>query len=155
MSIKPTDLQQPRLLDSAFVWDEVLADFVTAYRTDFRRQKTVTPVSAILFNSAALAYTSPVFQVAGYRDLLLLINLDVTLAPTDIRIDLQFSDDQANFHKYMIGPFGDLRYEDSAGDLKESLNAPILAPYMRIYVLSSGCDANNTFLLTLKTILTT
>jgi len=52
----------------------------------------------------------------------------------------------------MNGPFGDLRYEDSAGAKQEAVIGKVVAPYMRIHVVSSGCDGTNTFTLTAKAI---
>lgn len=117
-------------------------------------QKVQTLVSAVVFNSAAEAYTSASVDCSGYRKFLLEINLDVTLAPTDINIQVQFSDDDVTFYNFMNGPFGSLLYEDSAGDKLACVSGDCLAQYIRVYVLSSGCDASNTFLLTCKLILT-
>lgn len=121
---------------------------------DLTKQASSTPVSAVLFDSAAEAYTSASINCSGYRKFLLEINLDVTLAPTDIQIFVQFSDDNTTFYNYMNGPFGCLLYEDAAGDKLECVSGDCLAAYIRIYVLSSGCSATATFLLTCKLILT-
>lgn len=150
MGQKRPEIKYETLPEAAYIYDERDQKRVLAYRTDYRRQKTVLFVDEVLFNSANETYTSEPFECAAYRDLLLLINLDVTGAPTDIYIDVQFSDDRANWYKYMRGPFGDLRYEDAAGDKKESLDCPVLAPWMRIYVVSSGCAADATFKLSVK-----
>ena len=109
-----------------------------------------TFVNAVTFAAADEAYTSPSFKCADYSEFLLLINLDVTGAPTDIYANIEFSDDNSNFFKYMLGPFGDLRYEDTAGDKKECLLIPVLAPYVRVQLVSSGCAGGATFLMTVK-----
>jgi hypothetical protein len=82
-----------------------------------------------------------------------LVNLDVTGAPTDIVIAVQFSDDRVTWFNYVIGPFGDLRYEDAAGDKKECLDFPILAPFMRLYLVATGSGPGATFLMTCKVVL--
>lgn len=152
MPEKQSDLVQPLLVETALVWNDTTGKWEIAYRTDFRRQRTITLVDKILFNSSGQAYTSDIINCAAYRNLLLLINLKVTGAPTDIVIDTKFSDDRANFFKYMRGPFGDLRYEDSAGDKMECIDGPILASYMQLMLTSSGCDGSKTFLMTIKAV---
>ena len=116
-------------------------------------QKVSTPVDAVLFDSTAEAYTSASVDCSGYRKFLLEINLDVTLLPTDINIQVQFSDDDSTFYDFTDGPFGSLMYEDGAGDKKQAVSGECLARYIRIYVLSSGCTASATFLLTCKLVL--
>lgn len=153
MSDKKPEREQPVLSDAALIWDSSTGKFELAYRTDYKRQKTILPVDNILFNSANQIYTSKTIYCAAYRNFLLLIDLDVTGAPTDIVIDVKFSDDKATWYKYMRGPFGDLRYEDSAGDKKECLDGIILSPYMQIKLTSAGCDGAKTFLMAVKAIL--
>lgn len=153
MTFKDLPVKQARLPEAALVWDNSDHEFVTAFRTDFKRQKTIILINAITFNAVTTSKSSTIFEVRPYRNGLLLINLDVTGAPTDILFDLEFSDDQVNWFKYIIGPFGDLRYEDAAGDKKECLNFPILAPFMRLSATARGTDASKTFLITAKSIL--
>jgi len=145
--------QQARLLESAQVYDESDHEWVLAFRTDFKRQKTITPIEAITFNDSTTTYTSSSFDVRPYCNGLLLINLDVTGAPTDIVFYLEFSDDNANWYIYVIGAFGDLRYEDGAGDQMECLDFPILAPFLRLRAVATGTDAVKTFLITAKAVL--
>lgn len=121
---------------------------------DLTKQAVSTPVVAVVFDSAAEAYTSAAVDCSGYRKFLLEMNVDVTLVPTDLNIQVQFSDDNSTFYNYMNGPFGSLLYEDSAGDKLECVSGECLAQYIRLYVLSSGCDATNKFTLTAKLILT-
>jgi len=153
MSFDKSSIKVARLPEIAFIYNENSHEWETAYRKDFKRQRTITPINAILFDDTAETFTSEIFAVSPYSTGLLLINLDVTSAPTDIYFNIEFSDDMINWFKYMIGPFGDLRYEDAAGDKKECLDFPILAPYLRVYAVSSNCDASNTFLITAKIIL--
>jgi hypothetical protein len=51
----------------------------------------------------------------------------------------------------MIGPWGDLRYIDA--DKKECLDFPIIAHYMRLRAVSSGCSSSNYFTVTVKAVL--
>ena len=116
-------------------------------------QTTHTFVDGVVFNATDEAYTSAAFDVSDYRKFSLLIDLAVALAPTDIVIRVQFSDDDVTYYNLMNGPFGDLRYEDTAGDKLEAVVGKVMAAYMKVYVLSSGCDGTNTFTLTVKAVL--
>lgn len=131
------------------IWDERDSEWKVAYEARVRRIESVKFVDAVTFNSAAQAYTSKSFECAAFRAFTLMIDLDVTNAPTDIRIDVEFSHDGINFYKHMDGPFGSLMYEDSAGDKKECVIGRLTANWMRIYVLSSGCSASATFTLSI------
>lgn len=131
--------------ESIQLWDERDLKWKLAYEARVRRLETVQFVKGVLFDSAAETYTSDSFECAPYKEFLLLIDLDVTGAPTDIRIDVEFSHDNVNFFKLMDGPFGSLMYEDSAGDKKEAVSGKIIAHWMRIYVVSSGCTSSLTF----------
>jgi len=146
-------IKQARLPESAQVWDSSDHQFVEAFRKDFKRQKTIKLIDAVTFNAVTTTKTGNLFEVPAYANGLICVDVDVTGAPTDILIDIQFSFDRTKWFKYMIGAFGDLRYEDGAGDLKECLNLPILAPYMRAYVVATGTDASKTFKLSVYAIL--
>ncbi len=139
MSIKEKERESIQL------WDERDLKWKLAYEARVRRLETVKFVKDVLFDSAAETYTSNSFECAPYKEFLLLIDLDVTGAPTDIRIDVEFSHDNVNFFKLMDGPFGSLMYEDAAGDKKEAVSGKIIAHWMRIYVVSSGCTSSLTF----------
>ncbi|HDZ62617.1 MAG TPA: hypothetical protein ENH40_05685 [Nitrospirae bacterium] len=154
MSDEKAPPAQPLLPEAAFVWVGGKEKWEIAYRTDYRRIKTITFVDNILFDTANEIYTSVIVKCAPFRNFMLLIDLNVTGAPTDIVIDVKFSDDRANFYKYMLGPFGDLRYEDTAGDKMECINGPIIAQYMQLKLTSSGGSGGNTFQMTVKAILT-
>ena len=127
------------------IWDERDLKYRLAYEARVRRLETFEFVKAVLFDSTAEVYTSKSFECAPYKEFLLMIDLDVTGVPTDIQIWVEFSHDNVNFFKLMDGPFGSLMYEDSAGDKKEAVSGKIIAGWMRLYVVSSGCDATNTF----------
>jgi len=117
------------------------------------QQKIHTFVDAVVFNSPDEDYTSASRDVSDYRDFAILIDLAVASAPTDIVIRVQFSDDNIKYYNLMNGPFGDLRFEDSAGDKLEAVVGKAMSKHMKVYVLSSGCDGSNTFTLTVKVIL--
>ena len=131
--------------ESIQIWDERELKYKLAFEARFRRLETVEFVKAVLFDSAAETFTSKEFECAPYKEFSLLVDVDVTGVPTDIQIWVEFSHDNVNFFKLMDGPFGSLMYEDTAGDKKECVSGKIIAHWMRIYVVSSGCDAGATF----------
>jgi len=132
-----------------YVIEKKLTDILAAAEK-LHSQAIHTFVNAVVFDTADETYTSASLDVSEYRNFTILLDLAVTLAPTDIVIRVQFSDDDSTFYNLMNGPFGDLRYEDTAGAKVEALTGRIIASYMRIYVVSSGCDATNKFTLTVK-----
>ena len=154
MGTKPKDLEIPQLSDIALIWDNEDNDWVIGYRKDFAKHKTHRFVDNVTFDATDEAYTSDPFECAGYDKFLLLINLDVIDTPTDIVIAVEFSDGEATWYKYMRGPFGDLRYEDDAGDKKECIDGVVRAKQMRVVLTSSGCSGTNKFRVTIKAILT-
>lgn len=110
----------------------------------------VTPVNNEVFDNVQATYTSAEVNSAGYRKFLLRIILGVTLAPTDIKINVQFSQGGATFENYTRGPFGSLMYEDTAGAKSECIEGDIVGDRMRINVVATGTDATNKFTLTCK-----
>lgn len=132
--------------------------------TDFGRDPIIpklhsqaihTLVDAVVFNSTDETYTSASIDVSAYRFFSVLLDLAVADAPTDIVVRVQMSDDDSTWRNFMNGPFGDLRYEDAAGAKNEAIHGPLSAPYMRFYIVSSGCTATKTFTLTAKAVVTT
>ena len=147
-----TDLPSQDLRDSIQVLDQDENDFTKCWLTACKRLKTKKLIDAITFNDVIASYTSASFFCEPYRKFALLIDLDVTLAPTDIVISVEFSDDNAKWYKYMNGFFGDLRYEDSAGDLLEAVLGELRSSYVRLKAVATGTTATATFKLTAKLI---
>lgn len=153
MQAKPADLKQARLPESAQIFDESDGEWVLAFRKDFKRQKTITLIDNITFDASTTSKNGNLFEVRPYSMALILVDLAVTDTPTDIVISLEFSHDRISWFKYMIDAWGDLRYEDAAGDKKESLDIPILAPYMRAKAVATGTDGTHKFTLNLTAVL--
>lgn len=133
-----------------------MTDFGTRPAADVTlegEQETITLVDGVVFDVDAETYTATGVDVSDYRDFLLLIDLAVVGAPTDLQIQVRFSDDDSKYRQYMNGPFGDLRYEDAAGAKAEAIHGKCLGPYMDIHVISTGCDGSKTFTLTVKAVL--
>lgn len=124
------------------------------YLDEITEQVIHTFVDTVVFDTTNETYTSTGYDCVEYRHFLLLITLGVTNNPTDIQIQVRFSDDDTTYYRLMLGPFGDLRFEDTAGNKFEALYGMCIAPWMDIHVISSGCDANKKFTLTVKAVLT-
>ena len=143
MKNKPTDLKMLKLNETALIWDDSRQEFVTAYRRDFKRVQTINFINGVSFDDTAEAFTSQPFDCSAYANGLLFINLDFIESPTHIIFTVQFSNDGQNYFNYAQGPFSDLRYVLAQADLKECLYFPVLANYIKLYALSSGCSSSN------------
>lgn len=130
---------------------EAKQDTIITTLENKRLNRTVTTaIDAQVFDNVTTTVTSSTIDLASYREFLLLIDLAVADAPTDIVIEVLVSDDDKTYYKYMRGPFGDLRYEDSAGDLTEAIGDKAPARYMQIKATATGTDATKKFTLTVK-----
>lgn len=116
-------------------------------------QAVIRLFTAAVFETDPKSWATTGKEVADYRKFALLIDLAVTGSPTDVVLSVEFSDDGTIFYKFMNGPFGDLRYESTAGDKLEAVFGEIMAPYMRLTATSTGCDGSNKFTLTVKIVL--
>ncbi|KKN33016.1 hypothetical protein LCGC14_0807850 [marine sediment metagenome] len=153
MTFKDLPVKQARLPESAQIWDNSDHQFITAYRKDFKRQKTIKLINAITFNDVTTSKTGISFEVPAYANALILIKNDVTNSPTDFLITIQFSDNNVDWYDYVMGPFGDLRYVTAQGDLNQCLELPVLAPFMRAKIVATGTTSSATFKITLKALL--
>ena len=118
------------------------------------KQVLFTPVDAVVFDDDPTTYTSAEIDCNGYRKFLLRIILAVTDTPTDIKINVQFSQEGDTYENYTRGPFGSLMYEDSAGAKAECIEGECLGAKMKINVVATGTTAVHKFTLTCKVILT-
>jgi len=105
---------------------------------NYARIKCVKLIDNQTFNAALTSYTSSSIRCDAHRYFALLIDLDVTGAPTDIVFSVWFSHDNTTFFKYMNGPFGDLRYEDAAGDKLEAIHGDISGKYVKLTAVATG-----------------
>jgi hypothetical protein len=145
MGKNPAAPLQPRLPESAAVYDTTEKEFEVAYRKDFKRHRCIVLIDNITFNATTTTHTSKVIEIPAYAMALIAIKLAVTLAPTTISINVEFSCDGQNWYKYMRGPFGDWIYDDAGGAKTECLDIPILAKYMRTRAVAVGTSAINKF----------
>lgn len=118
------------------------------------KQTTNTFFNALAFPATAKVSATS-FYCESYDELLVEVYMpDTTGAPTDMLIDLEWSDDNVTFYKYMQDFWGDLRWEDTGAPYTECLTVPVRAPYIRFSATSAGADASNYFTLTVKGIFT-
>lgn len=144
------DVCQPEILDTGRVLDQDSNTWISGFQNFYKTQVTETFINNLVFDDSLTSKLSEKFLCAAFRKFTLLIDLAVTLTPTDILIEIFVSDDGSNFYKLMNGPFGDIRYEDSAGDKMEAIQGEINAPYMKVKATATGTDATNKFTLTAK-----
>lgn len=119
--------------------------------SDFTKPKTV--IDNVTLDDSPTSTTSASVKCEGYSRFMLFLDVDSTLAPTDVLFEVELSPDGTNWHKYVIGPFGDLRYEDTltASGLLESLSGECAgATHWRIKATGTGTDASNSFAITAK-----
>lgn len=145
------EITEIETLDTARIRDGDEGEWEAGYLMVYRRLKTVKFVDYIVFNNTTTTYTSNKFLSVPYSKFLLLIDLAVANAPTDLLIEIEMSDGGGTWYKYMAGPFGDLRYEDAAGNKKECIDGDVRAHYFRIKITATGTDATNTFTLSVRT----
>lgn len=151
--LKFPPVKEAHLPESAQIWDVVRKEFVTAYRSDFKRQRVISLIDSIALDAAPTSKTGSGFSVAPFKSALILIDVAITGAPTDVLFSIEFSPNKILWYKYMIGPFGDLRYEDAAGTKAEALDIPILAPFMRAKAVATGTDGSKIFTVAVTAIL--
>ena len=135
--------------ESGMVWDDRDQRYKPAYETALRRLETVRFVEERRFDSADEEHTSDKFECAAFRDFLLYMDIDVTGTPTNITISVEFSPEGDRWFTLTDGPFGSLIYVSAQGDKKECIHEKTFAHWMRVKVVSAGCDVNNTFLVSI------
>jgi len=113
-----------------------------------RRTACDLHLSGIVFNNVLTTATSTAVFCRHFHEFNLMLGITIALAPTDILFSVLFSFDNVTYYKYMNGPFGDLRYEDSAGAIAECISGPIIANWIKLKAVATGTDATNTFTVT-------
>jgi len=140
-------MEKPKIADSAEIYYERENTWRSGWQQNYKRIRTVTLINNITFDNNTTSITSDAFYCEPYSKFSLLTNLEVSGTPTDILIEIETSDDQANWYKLMNGPFGDLRYEDAGGAKKESIQGEIRAHKIRIKATATDTTAVNKFTL--------
>lgn len=146
----PCQLEECCRFDTCDILDQRESEWVRGYETRFRRNRVILFVDNVTLDNVTTSYTSKSFFCQPYQLFSLLCDLAAANTPTDLLIEVEFSDDDTNFYKLMNGPFGDLRWEDTALPVKEEIQWAIRAAYVRIKITGTGTTAVNTFTATIK-----
>ncbi|MFQ5858981.1 MAG: hypothetical protein ACE5LU_25555, partial [Anaerolineae bacterium] len=113
-----------------------------------------TLVNAVRLDDSPTSYNSANMDVDGYRGAWVLIDVDSTLTPTDVRFLAQFSDDGGTtYWDYEEGLWASLYFEDqdTASGVKKVFDLPLEGiDDWRIRVVATGTNATNYFDVTVK-----
>lgn len=112
------------------------------------RSAVVTLLDAVVFNDVTTTDQSAAQDVRQYRGFTLYLNIDSTLAPTDIRFIVEFSPDGGTtWHEYRQGPFASLYYEDqdTASGLLVCLSGDCAGRTFRLRAVATGTSATALF----------
>ena len=115
-----------------------------------KKGRPITLVDNIRFDDDPTTYTSVAVDALQFRKFILFVTKAVTLLPTTIEVQVQYSPDNVNWYLFTRGPFGYLAWEDTAGTENEAIDGDVPARYLRVYVVAVGTDATNYFDLTVK-----
>jgi len=114
----------------------------------------ITLIDAIRLDNDPTFYNSAALDVEGYAMVALLVAIDSTLAPTDVRIVVQFSDDGGTtWWDYEEGFWASLYWEDTATatEIHKAFVLPVAGfDVMRICAVATGTNAANYFDVTVK-----
>lgn len=117
------------------------------------RSAVATLLDAVVFNAVTTTYSSAAQAVGQYRRFLLYLDIDSTLAPTDVRFIVEFSPDGGTtWHEYRQGLFAALYYEDvdTAAGLKVCFSGECAGRTFRLRVVATGTTATALFTVTAK-----
>lgn len=131
--------------ETGWIYDDRDSKWKPAWIATMRRLETIEFLKQVIFDSAAETFTSKSFEVMAFKEFMLMLDIDVAGTPTDVQFFVQFSHDNLIWFNYQNAQFGSLMYEDAAGDKKECMHGLCAAHWMRLYAVSSGCSAGNTF----------
>ena len=101
-----------------------------------------------ILNNVTTSKNSESVETRNYKRFALFLKIDSTLAPTDIRFIIQFSNDGGTtWWDLQNDFFGDLRYEDTATAtaIHEVLEGPCAGRLLRLRAVGTGTDATNFF----------
>jgi hypothetical protein len=113
-----------------------------------------TLINGTVFDDDPTEENSSAVDVSGYRGMWLELNIDSTLAPTDITFLPQFTDDDGTtWWDYQEGIWASMVFEDTqtASGIKKVFHLPLAGiDSMRIRVVATGTDGSNFFTVTVK-----
>ena len=112
-------------------------------------------LTAVVFNNVITTQDSGVINVEGYRRALVLIDIDSTLAPTNITFTPQFTENGgATWWDFQEGIWASMVFEDTAtaSGINKVFKLDISGTdKWQISVVATGTDATNFFTVTVKT----
>jgi len=113
-----------------------------------------TLIDAVRLDDAPTFYNSAALYIEGYSMVALLVSIDSTLAPTDVRLLAQFSDDGGTtWWDFEEGLWASLYWEDTATatEIHKAFVLPVAGfDHVRIRAVATGTDATNYFDVTVK-----
>ena len=114
----------------------------------------VTLIDGIRLDNDPTFYNSDALDIEGYGMIALLVAIDSTLAPTDVRLLAQFSDDGGTtWWDFEEGFWASLYWEDTATatEIHKAFILPVAGfDHMRIRAVATGTNAANYFDVTVK-----
>ena len=112
----------------------------------------IEAVNSVKLDDDPTFYNSLGYDVTGAVGCQVLIDIDSTLAPTDIRVLAQFSDDGGTtWWDYEEGLWASLFFEDTdtAAGINKTYTLPVSGhDELRIRLVATGTDATNFFTVT-------
>ena len=112
-----------------------------------------TLLNAVRIDNDPTSSSSAAISTADYNEFQLYIDIDSTLAPTTLQLNVEFSDDGGTtWYKYMNDFFGDLSWEDTAtaSGLKQCVSGRCVGKTMRVTAVGVGTTASAFFDVTVK-----
>ncbi len=108
--------------------------------------------AAEVFDDIQSTFTSPTITIGDlFGHFTLFLNIDSTLAPTDIRFIVEFSNDGGTtWYEYRQGVFASLFYEDvdTASGLLVAFSGDNAGAEFRLRIVAVGTDVTNLFTVT-------
>jgi hypothetical protein len=112
-----------------------------------------TIIDAVQIDDAPTSYNSAMQSTPGMAGALVLIAIDSTLAPTNLRVLAQYTDDGGTtYWDFEEGLWASLYWEDTdtTSGVHKAFNLPLYYPDWRIRIVGTGTDATNYFTVTVK-----
>lgn len=113
-----------------------------------------TMIDGTVFDAAPTSENSANMSVTEFAGAWVLLDIDSTLAPTDITFTPQFSDDSGTtYYDFQEGIWASMVFEDTqtASGIKKAFHLPLAGiDDWRISVVTTGTDATNKFTVTVK-----
>ena len=113
-----------------------------------------TLIDAVLLDDSPTSATSANMAVDGMRGAWVLLNIDSTLTPTDVRFVPQFSEDGGTtYYDYLEGVWASMYFEDA--DTASGITRAFYLPFAgvddwRMYVVATGTSSSAKFTITVK-----